>query len=175
MTAPRSETTVYVISAAAELAGMHPQTLRQYDRLGLVTPMRTSGKGRRYTPADIRRLREIQRLSQEEGVNLAGINRIMELTDQVEALQAEVQALRRAVEQASPRVRRVFTADSEGRINARSPRSPEYARRGESGAGHTGGEMVVRGRHWLDNLSPEMSQLLTAMLLVRSQQGPQKS
>ena len=68
-----SRTEVYVISVAADLAGMHAQTLRNYDRLGLVTPQRTSGGGRRYSQRDVALLREIQRLSQEEGVNLAGI------------------------------------------------------------------------------------------------------
>ncbi len=81
---------VYVISVAAQLAGMHPQTLRQYDRLGLVQPARTRGRGRRYSMRDIQVLREVQRLSQDEGVNLAGIKRIIELTNQVEALQNRV-------------------------------------------------------------------------------------
>ncbi len=81
---------VFVISVAAELAGMHAQTLRNYDRLGLVIPQRTTGGGRRYSPRDVALLREVQRLSQDEGVNLAGIKRIIELTNQVEALQARV-------------------------------------------------------------------------------------
>ncbi len=72
---------------------MHAQTLRQYDRLGLVTPQRTSGGGRRYTSHDVDLLREVQRLSHEEGVNLAGIKRIIELTNQVEALQERVKEL----------------------------------------------------------------------------------
>jgi MerR family transcriptional regulator/heat shock protein HspR len=75
------------------MAGMHPQTLRQYDRLGLVTPVRTGGGGRRYTERDVELLREVQRLSQEEGVNLAGIKRIIELEHEVEALQERVQEL----------------------------------------------------------------------------------
>ena len=79
---------VFVISVAAELAGMHPQTLRQYDRLGLVTPGRSGGGGRRYSPRDVARLREVQRLSQEEGVNLAGIKRVIALENAVEALRA---------------------------------------------------------------------------------------
>ena len=86
---------VFVITVAAELSGMHPQTLRQYDRLGLVTPDRSGGGGRRYSPRDVALLREVQRLSQQEGVNLAGIKRVIELENQVEALQerlAEVQA-----------------------------------------------------------------------------------
>ena len=84
---------VFVISVAAELAGMHAQTLRQYDRLGLVSPGRTRGGGRRYSPRDVALLREVQRLSQEDGVNLAGIKRIIDLESQVEALQQRVQEL----------------------------------------------------------------------------------
>ena len=68
---------VFVISVAATLAGMHPQTLRQYDRLGLVSPGRTPGRGRRYSARDIAMLREVQRLSQDEGINLAGVKRIV--------------------------------------------------------------------------------------------------
>jgi MerR family transcriptional regulator/heat shock protein HspR len=80
----------FLISVAAELAGMHAQTLRTYDRLGLVSPQRSSGGGRRYSDRDVDLLREVQRLSQDEGVNLAGIKRIIELTNQVEALQSRV-------------------------------------------------------------------------------------
>ncbi|MEV5839046.1 helix-turn-helix transcriptional regulator [Nocardia sp. NPDC052112] len=80
----------FMISVAAQLAGMHAQTLRTYDRLGLVTPQRTSGGGRRYSARDVELLREVQRLSQDEGVNLAGIKRIIELTNQVEELQQRV-------------------------------------------------------------------------------------
>ena len=87
------ETPVYVISVAAQLAGMHPQTLRQYDRLGIVCPERTGGGGRRYSARDIETLREVQRLSQDEGVNLAGIKRIRELEEQVAALSRRVAEL----------------------------------------------------------------------------------
>ena len=81
-----SSARTFLISVAAELAGMHAQTLRTYDRLGLVSPQRSSGGGRRYSQHDVDLLREVQRLSQDEGVNLAGIKRIIELTNQVEAL-----------------------------------------------------------------------------------------
>jgi MerR family transcriptional regulator/heat shock protein HspR len=84
---------VYVISIAAELSGMHPQTLRTYDRLGLVSPGRTAGRGRRYSERDVALLREVQRLSQDEGVNLAGIKRIIELDNQVAALRARIAEL----------------------------------------------------------------------------------
>ncbi len=84
------EAPVFVISVAAQLAGMHAQTLRTYDRQGLVSPGRTPGGGRRYSMRDIALLREVQRLSQEDGVNLAGIKRIIELENQVDALRARL-------------------------------------------------------------------------------------
>jgi MerR family transcriptional regulator/heat shock protein HspR len=89
----KEESRTFLISVAAELAGMHAQTLRTYDRLGLVSPRRTTGGGRRYSQRDVDLLRQVQRLSQDEGVNLAGIKRIIELTNQVEALQARLQEL----------------------------------------------------------------------------------
>ncbi|EFC84093.1 heat shock protein transcriptional repressor HspR [Parafrankia sp. EUN1f] len=107
---------VYVISIAAQLAGMHPQTLRSYDRLGLVTPGRTAGRGRRYSARDVALLREVQRLSQEEGVNLEGIRQILHLGAQVVALQAQVRQL--AEELAAARVeadRRVAEAHASHR------------------------------------------------------------
>jgi MerR family transcriptional regulator/heat shock protein HspR len=87
------ESRTFLISVAAELAGMHAQTLRTYDRLGLVIPRRTSGGGRRYSQRDVELLRQVQRLSQAEGVNLAGIKRIIELTNQVEALQLRLKEM----------------------------------------------------------------------------------
>ena len=105
---------VYVISVAAELAGMHPQTLRTYDRLGIVQPGRTAGRGRRYSPRDVSLLREVQRLSQEEGINLEGIRRILGLGSQLAALQsrvAELEAeLERAREEADQRVEQAHRA-----------------------------------------------------------------
>ena len=93
---PRDART-FLISVAAELAGMHAQTLRTYDRLGLVSPERSAGGGRRYSERDVALLREIQRLSQDEGVNLAGIKRIIELSNQVEALQSRIAELKTEV------------------------------------------------------------------------------
>jgi MerR family transcriptional regulator/heat shock protein HspR len=84
------DTPVFVISVAAQLSGLHAQTLRGYDRLGLVSPGRTPGGGRRYSMRDIALLREVQRLSQDEGVNLAGIKRIIELEHEVDALSARL-------------------------------------------------------------------------------------
>ncbi|MBO0681333.1 MerR family transcriptional regulator [Mycolicibacterium sp. S2-37] len=99
MTKRADDARTFLISVAAELAGMHAQTLRTYDRLGLVSPQRSSGGGRRYSQRDVDLLREVQRLSQDEGVNLAGIKRIIELTNQVEALQSRIGELVREVEE----------------------------------------------------------------------------
>jgi len=85
------ESPVYVISVAAQISGLHAQTLRQYDRLGLVSPGRTPGGGRRYSLRDIAQLREVQRMS-NEGVNLEGIRRVL-------ALEGEVDRLRRRITQ----------------------------------------------------------------------------
>jgi MerR family transcriptional regulator/heat shock protein HspR len=87
------DTPFFVISVAAQLSGLHAQTLRSYDRMGLVSPGRTSGGGRRYSMRDIVLLREVQRLSQDEGVNLAGIKRIIDLENQVDALRQRVNEL----------------------------------------------------------------------------------
>lgn len=81
---------LFVISVAAQLAGMHAQTLRSYDREGLVSPGRTTGGGRRYSQRDIELLREVQRLSQDEGVNRAGIRRIIELEALVDVLREQL-------------------------------------------------------------------------------------
>ena len=120
---------VYVISVAAQLAGMHPQTLRQYDRLGLVSPSRARGRGRRYSARDVAQLREVQRLSQEDGVNLAGIKRILELEAENDALRDELDRLRGEVEELRSRLssaRRVFAAGPAGDIVAVAPgRRPE--------------------------------------------------
>jgi len=90
---PAPDQPVFVISVAAELAGLHAQTLRSYDRLGLVRPGRSPGGGRRYSARDIALLREVQRLSQEEGVNLAGIKRIIELEQLVDELRGRIDAM----------------------------------------------------------------------------------
>jgi len=113
-----SDTPVFVISIAAELAGLHAQTLRSYDRLGLVSPGRSAGGGRRYSARDIALLREVQRLSQAEGVNLAGIKRIIELeqlvdelTARLDELTADLAAARAAAEQASAAVHASYRRD----------------------------------------------------------------
>ena len=121
---PEDDTPVFVISVAAQLAGMHAQTLRQYDRIGLVSPSRTRGGGRRYSGRDVALLREVQRLSQQEGVSLAGIQRILELEHQVAALRGRVAELAVEVELAQSRMAagsRVFAAGSRGDIVAVRP------------------------------------------------------
>lgn len=95
---------VLMISVAARMAGMHPQTLRQYDRLGLVQPGRAPGGGRRYSVRDVALLREVQRLSQDDGVNLAGIKRIIGLEQLVTELQQRVAQLETELEAAYQRV-----------------------------------------------------------------------
>ena len=105
---------VYVISVAAELADMHPQTLRQYDRLGLVTPER-----RRYSAEDISRLQLIQRLSQEEGINLAGIRKILDLQDELRSVRARTRDLEDQVtrlETEQDPSSRVFAAGTSGDV-----------------------------------------------------------
>lgn len=112
------DTPVFVISVAAQLSGLHAQTLRTYDRMGLVSPGRTAGGGRRYSMREIALLREVQRLSQEEGVNLAGVKRIIELENQVSALRdrvaeltEELAAAHAAAEQAAAAVHASYRRD----------------------------------------------------------------
>ena len=112
MEQPDVDEPVFLISAAAELAGMHAQTLRQYDRLGLVVPRRRPGGGRRYSLRDVATLREIQRMSQDEGINLAGIARILSLQKQVDRLTTEVEKLRPRADTGS----RVFTSGPTGHV-----------------------------------------------------------
>ncbi len=120
---------IFVISVAAELAEMHPQTLRQYDRLGIVKPNRAPGRARRYSQHDVDMLREVQRLSQE-GVSLEGIRRIMQLENQVDALRAKVLELSDHLE--------AVTAEMESRPPRQNSRI--FA------AGLAGGEIVALAR-----------------------------
>jgi MerR family transcriptional regulator, heat shock protein HspR len=131
---------VFVISVAARLSGMHPQTLRQYDRIGLVSPGRTAGRGRRYSARDVAALREVQQLSQA-GVSLEGIRRILELQNHVAALRSRVRELSAELDRAHIAAgvsRRVFAAGPggdvvslvPGRRPARSPGHPLVLWRG---------------------------------------------
>ena len=108
---------IFPIAAAAELAGMHPQTLRQYDRLGLVVPRRTAGKSRRYSLRDVAQLREVQRLS-GEGVSLEGIRRVLDLENEVVALRDRVRRLEAALanELLSRPGARVFASSPQGDV-----------------------------------------------------------
>ena len=107
---------LFPISTAAQLAGMHPQTLRAYDRLGLVGPTRTRGRGRRYTLHDIARLRLVQYLSQDEGINLNGVRRILELEAQLESMRQKIDELVAEIRllHAAPPSARLFTAAADG-------------------------------------------------------------
>ena len=110
---------VFPVSVASQLADMHPQTLRGYDRLGLVVPQRARGRGRRYSLRDISKLRHVQRLSQDEGINLEGIRRIIQLEAHIEGLQLQVHRLNETLQrvQANPVAARIFTAESTGDVH----------------------------------------------------------
>jgi len=109
---------IFVISVAAQLAEMHPQTLRGYDRLGLVVPGRSRGRGRRYSLRDIARLRHIQHLSQNEGINLEGVRRILALEAELDAVRGQLSRLAEVVNelQLLPEGSRLFTAEQTGQV-----------------------------------------------------------
>jgi len=98
----------YMISVAAELVGMHPQTLRIYETKGLVRPRRTPGNTRLYSERDLDRLRTIQRLTTELGLNLAGVERVLQLEDQVDRLLGRIAALERELRVEVERVHRQY-------------------------------------------------------------------
>ncbi|MFZ0322808.1 MAG: MerR family transcriptional regulator [Actinomycetes bacterium] len=110
---PLDDSPVYVISVVAQLTGLHAQTLRQYDRLGLVAPQRTPGGGRRYSLRDMSRLRQVQQLS-SEGVGLEGIRQILDLQRTVAGLQQRVDELEGDLERAYLLLRHVGTAPPQG-------------------------------------------------------------
>jgi MerR family transcriptional regulator/heat shock protein HspR len=116
----RQERAVYIISVAAELTGVHPQTLRIYERKGLLRPARTSGNTRRYSERDIDRLREIQELTQQ-GVNLAGVKMIMDLQNQVERARRRMDEMGRELDRVR---RRLDEASSGALLPLDSVRSP---------------------------------------------------
>jgi len=120
---------IFVISVAAQLAEMHPQTLRGYDRLGLVVPGRSRGRGRRYSLRDIAKLRHIQHLSQNEGINLEGVRRILALEAELDAVRGQLSRLAEVVNelQLLGEGTRLFTAEQTGqvylgRVRRRPPR-----------------------------------------------------
>ena len=96
---------VYIISVAAELAGVHPQTLRIYERKGLLRPARTAGNTRRYSERDIDRLRMIQRLTQEQGLNLAGVKMIVQMEDEIDRMRVRMETMDRELQRARRRMR----------------------------------------------------------------------
>ncbi|MDG2497870.1 MAG: MerR family transcriptional regulator [Aquiluna sp.] len=120
------DTPLFLISVAAELCGMHPQTLRQYDRMGLVSPTRTMGKSRRYTMQDVIKLREVSKLS-AEGVSLEGIKRVLELVNENAELSTRVRDLERelANQVMSQPGNRVFAAGDQGVIRLNPGQRPE--------------------------------------------------
>ena len=99
-----SDRALYIISVAAELAGVHPQTLRIYERKGLLNPHRTAGNTRRYSDRDIDRLRTIQRLTQEYGVNLAGVKMIVELENEIDRMRERMERMARDLERTRRRL-----------------------------------------------------------------------
>ena len=119
----RQERAVYIISVAAELAGMHPQTLRIYERKGLLRPARTAGNTRRYSDRDIDRLREIQELTQL-GVNLAGVKKIMEMQKKLERIRGEMEEMSEELEQTRKRLGGEPRRPGSDILPLRSARSP---------------------------------------------------
>lgn len=101
---PPDDEPVYVISVAAELAGMHPQTLRSYEKSGLIEPQRSSGNVRRYSDRDIRRLKKIQRLTQEEGLNLAGVKMVLDLRETVRQMRRRADRLEQELDRMMDRL-----------------------------------------------------------------------
>jgi MerR family transcriptional regulator, heat shock protein HspR len=125
--AEQDDRAVYVISVAAELAGVHPQTLRIYERKGLVQPKRTPGNSRRYSARDVARLRMIQRLTQEEGMNLAGVRMLLEMESELERMRRRAERL--ALELARQRALLREELDRLERSNPPSAMVPMHATR----------------------------------------------
>ena len=146
------DTPVYVISVAAQLSGLHPQTLRTYDRLGLVSPGRAAGKGRRYSLRDILILREVQRMSQEDNINLSGIKRILELETEwqrsrimIAEMQAEIAQLRNELESTRAVAARLASLLRE-KTQRRHARSGAQARRAQTAARDQPGRRPASGQ-----------------------------
>lgn len=117
---------IFTVSVAASLTGMHPQTLRGYDRMGLVVPQRAKGRGRRYSPRDVTRLRLIQHLSQDEGINLNGIRRIIGMEKELEELRHRITQITNLMNQMTDmqqQVQRIFTAGPGGVQSGAQPES----------------------------------------------------
>ena len=122
------ERALFVISVAAELAGVHPQTLRMYERKGLIRPQRTSGNTRRYSQADIEIVRLIQQLTQDRGMNLAGVEMVISLQQQLEQAQERMERLRREAlelqQQLAENLERIRKAQKTALVPLRNAQSP---------------------------------------------------
>jgi len=133
MTEDRRDRAVYVISVAAELAGVHPQTLRVYERKGLLDPSRTQGGSRRFSEQDLERLRQIQLLT-NEGLNLEGVRRVLELQDEVARLRRELESTRSAAREAVAVTHRQYRRDlvplSQLPVPTRTTRRPPHGNGG---------------------------------------------
>ena len=124
----------YMISVAADLVGMHPQTFRIYEAKGLVRPKRTPGNTRLYSEADLQRLREIQRLTTELGLNLAGVERVLSLQDELDRVKAQLAKLEREMRQAVEQTHRQYRREL---VLYRPPSPPVPSRRSwTSGSSH---------------------------------------
>lgn len=126
MSSVNDDQPVYIISVAAELSNVHPQTLRLYERKGLVAPKRTSGKSRRYSKNDIETLRQIQHLTQEIGLNLAGVKQILELQKQLGAAEENLR-------QAKLEMQRIEQEAKTELINILIRNSPQLVKRSSTG------------------------------------------
>jgi len=118
----RDDRPIYMISVAAELVGMHPQTLRMYEQRGLVRPRRTPGGTRLYSEADLERLRIIQRLTSELGLNLAGVELVLRLEDELRKAHAQIERLQRELRQEVQKVHKQYRRDL---VLLRETRLPE--------------------------------------------------
>jgi MerR family transcriptional regulator/heat shock protein HspR len=116
----------YMISVAAELVGMHPQTLRMYEQKGLVHPQRTAGNTRLYSDVDVERLRLIQRLTTELGLNLAGVERVLHMEDELESLRKRMERMEREMRRVLDETHRFYRRDL---VLYRAPQSPERRQR----------------------------------------------
>jgi MerR family transcriptional regulator/heat shock protein HspR len=115
----------YMISVAAELVGMHPQTLRMYEQKGLLRPRRTAGNTRLYSDSDVERLRLIQRLTTELGLNLAGVDHVLRLEDELRRVHERMERLERQMREEIQRVHRTYRRDL---VLYEAPRHPERQR-----------------------------------------------
>ena len=116
----------YMISVAAELVGMHPQTLRMYEQKGLVHPRRTAGNTRLYSDADVDRLRLIQRLTTELGLNLAGVERVLHMEDELVRMQRRLERMEQEMRRALDEVHRFYRRDL---VIYQPPQTPDVRRR----------------------------------------------